>query len=264
MVRGYRTSDGMVYLGLLIVLSLTLSSCDTGIASSTAPALPYSSLSPRPAPITTAIATNSAPAPTPIARGILTPLPTSDVIPSSTKPACTPLATPSALPYPGRVGQIWYAEQIVIGSVVARETRWEGNSNYQVIRTYSLFRVEQQVRGVPVNEMLITQRGGTLNGCTQQNSERLLNRDGRLMLFLGRYDTPTPANGSAPAIYYVMFGDSGIYDVTSTTAGTPTTRFIADTRQILSQPPPANLSNYWIIPLDRAPLAPPPEATPQH
>jgi len=35
-------------------------------------------------------------------------------------------------------------------------------------------------------------------------------------------------------------------------------------RQILSQPPPADLSNYWIIPLDRAPLAPLPEATPQH
>jgi len=165
------------------------------------------------------------------------------------------------LPYPGRVGQIWYAEQIVIGTIVAQEVRWEGNSNYQVITTYSLFRVEQRVRGMPVNEMLIAQRGGTLDGCTQQNSERPLDRDGRLLLFLGRYDMRT--GGSAPAIYYVMFGDTGVYNVTSTTAGTPTARFVADMRQILSQPPPADLSNYWIIPLDRAPLAPLPEATPQ-
>ncbi len=208
MMRDHRTSGGIAYLGLLLVLSLVLGGCNTSIENATVPSSPYSSSIPRSSPATTAIATNAVPSPTPTARAILTPLPTSGVIPSSIKPACTPLPTPSALPYPGRVGQIWYAEQIVIGTIVAQETRWEGNSNYQVIRTYSLFRVEQRVRGVPVNEILISQRGGTLDGCTQQNSERLLNRDGRLMLFLGRYDTP--ANGSAPAIYYVMFGDNGV------------------------------------------------------
>lgn len=258
-IRYQRTIGSIMHLGMLLVLAHVLCGCDSGIVNATAPSSPNGSPSPRLSPTIEATVTNAVFSPTPIARTILTPLPTSGIIPSATKPACIPLGTPSTLPYPGRVGQIWYAEQIVIGNVVAQETRWEINGGYQIITTYSLFHVEERVRGVPLSEILIEQRGGTIDGCTQQNSERLLDRDRQLLLFLKRYDT----GKSGTPTYYVMFDSNGVYTVTDTIAGTPTAQFVADMRQILSQPPPANLSNYWIIPLDRAPIAPLPEATPR-
>ncbi len=248
-------------LGVLLLLALVLGGCNSGILTATPPSSSTGRPTSLSSPTARATSTNAVLPLTPIVRAILTPLPTSGVIPSATKPACTPLAVPSSLPYPGRVGQTWYAEEIVSGTVVAQETHREGNSNYQIITTYSLFRVDERVRGLPLDEILIAQRGGTLDGCTQKNSDRPLDRDERLLLFLGRYDTQ--ASGPRPVIYYIMFGDNGMYNLAGNTAGTPTAQLIAESRQILSQPPPADLSNYWIIPLDRAPLAPLAQATPR-
>lgn len=193
--------------------------------------------------------------PTPTLRPILTPLSTIDLIPSATKPTCQPLGVPSAMPYPGKVGQTWYAEQIVIGTVIAQETRWEGNKDHQFITTYSLFRVEERLRGTPAAEILISQWAGTIDGCTQMNSERLLSRDERLLLFLGF------KGRLGPPIYDIMFGTAGVYNFTDNPAGT--TSFVSEIPQILSQAPPANLSKGWIVPLDRAPLVPKPTTTPQ-
>ena len=148
--------------------------------------------------------------PTPTIRPILTPLSTIDLISSATKPACRPLGVASALPYPGKAGQTWYAEQIVIGTVVAQETRWEGDKDYPIITTYSLFRVEERLRGKPAIEILISQRGGTIDGCTQMYSDRPLNRDERLLLFLKFSDTQASRLG--PLTYYIMFGTAGIYN----------------------------------------------------
>lgn len=260
MARHHPTGK-FTHLGAWLLLTLILSGCN--IAPATAkvfPTPPSRSTFPS-SPTLNVLPTNTMLPLTPTVRPILTPLSTIDIIPSTTKPACRPLGVASTLPYPGKVGQVWYAEQIVIGSVIAQETRWEGNKGYQFVTTYSLFRVEERLRGKPAAEILVTQRAGTLDGCTQLNSDRPLNRDERLLLFLKFSNTQASRLG--PPIYYIMFGDAGIYNFSYNTSGTPTASFVTEIRQILSQPPPADLSSYWIVPLDRAPLVPKPTATPQ-
>lgn len=233
--------------GLLLLLVLLLVGC----RASTSPATP----------ITIATTAAATPLLVPTARPILTPLPTSNVIPTSATPDCLPLGVPSTLPFPGKAGQVWYADQIAVGKVIAQETRWEGDRNYQVITTYSLFRVEERIRGLPLGELLIEQRGGTIGGCTQRNSEQPLPQGEDLLLFLHLSDTPESRSG--PPIYYIMFDDYDIYRLAGDITNTQQASITAEARQILSQPPPKELSAYWTVPLDHAPLAPPPTATPQ-
>lgn len=227
--------------GLLLLLALLLTACRASSTPATPTAIP-----------TTATAT---PFVTPTARPILTPLPTSDAIPTLTTPDCLPLGVPSTLPFPGKAGQVWYAAQIVVGRVIAQETRWEGGWNARVITTYSLFRVEERIRGLPLGEILIEQRGGTIGGCTQRNSEQPLPQSEDLLLFLHFSDTPESRSG--PPIYYFMFRGFDTYSLNDNSSGTPVASIAAEARQILSRPPPADLARDWIIPLDRAPLVPP-------
>lgn len=101
--------------------------------------------------------------------------------------------------------------------------------------------MEERVRGLPLDEILIKQAAGTLDGCTQQGSARPLNRNVRMfLLFLGYGDTSTPP------YFYLMYGYNGIY------LG-PIDQGVAESRQILSGPPPTGPSSYWTIPLSRAP-----------
>jgi hypothetical protein len=176
-------------------------------------------------------------------------------------PECRPLGTASTLPFPGKAGQAWYAEQIVVGRVVTQETRWEGNRDYQVITTYSLFRVEERVRGIPLGEILIRQQAGIIGGCKQRNGEQVLPQGEELLLFLHLSNTPESRSGSP--IYFIRFYSHDFYRLVGDNAKTQRASIIAETRQILSQPPPKELSADWTVPLDRAPLAPPPTATPQ-
>lgn len=230
-------------LGMLLLLALILGGCGTGVMTITPPA-------PTDEPIHLSSPTIGA-----TERPIPTRSLTVGAGPSPTV-ACPPLAAASALPYPGRAGLAWYSELIVAGTVVAQETIWKNTT----ITTYSQFRVDELVRGLPVDEVRVAQIGGTLDGCTQQGSERPLERRVRLLLFLRRYEPQM--SGSDRDLYYVNFRAWGISNLTANTTGTPTAQILTDVRQILSQPPPSDLSAYWIIPLGRAPLGPVSQATP--
>lgn len=235
-------------MAALLSLSLALAGCRSTAPVATVSPTPTTQPSPAPAPPEMPTSRPSL-APTP-SRSLLTPLPSNGALAPTITPVCKPLPVASSLPYPGRAGQTWYASQIVVGIVIAQETRWEGTSSYQIVTTYSLFRVEERVRGTPFKEFLISQRAGTIDGCTQMNNDPFLPRDQRLLLFLS-------SDRQAASVFYVMFAEQGVY------TGSAIDPTVAESRQILSQSPPANLSNDWIIPLDRAPIVAPATATPQ-
>ncbi len=243
-------------LGLPLVLALILGGCAAGGATGARPA---PARTPEPdwvevggapaAPTVTPAAVRGTPA-TPSAR-----LPTARAAAGPTATInCPPLAVPSALPYPGWAGLIWYSDTIVVGTVLSQETRWVG----QAIVTTSLVRVDEGVRGLPAAMLGVDQTGGTLDGCTQRSGESPLPRGVRVLLFLGRYAAAAAATDGLR--YYIKWGGYGGYDRPASTA-MPTAERLADVRRILAAPPPAELSPAWIIPLERSPLAPSP-ATP--
>lgn len=116
--------------------------------------------------------------------------------------------------------------------------------------TYSLLRVEERVRGLPSDTLRSATSGGTLDGCTQTTNLRPFRQHERLLLFLGRSDREQSPN--APPLYYLNGGETGRQPIADNENLAP----------LLAQPPPRDLRPDFIIPLDRAPVAPSPTPRP--
>jgi len=222
--------------GSLLVLALLLGACATGGATTARPT-PTGTLVPDwvevggapAAPTVTPTAARATPATASSSRGV-GPTPTVD---------CPPLAAPSVMPYPGWAGLIWYSDTIVVGTVLAQDTRWEGRA----IVTASLVRVDERVRGLPAATLTVDQTGGTLGGCTQRGSERPLPRDMRVLLFLGRLAPRATDADGAP--YFLKWGGYGGADRPADTS-VPTAERLADVRRILR--PECRRSRFGAIP----------------
>lgn len=58
------------------------------------------------------------------------------------------------------------AASIVVGTCVAQRSQWDAGRNW--ILTYSTFRVDKTLKGVPAQEITIVTPGGTVDGITQE------------------------------------------------------------------------------------------------
>lgn len=58
------------------------------------------------------------------------------------------------------------AEAIIIGTCVAQRSEWDAARNW--ILTYSTFRIEKTLKGMPAQETTIVTPGGTVDGITQE------------------------------------------------------------------------------------------------
>lgn len=58
------------------------------------------------------------------------------------------------------------ATAIVIGTCIAQESRWDAARNW--ILTYSTFRIDKTLKGLPVQEIVIVTPGGTVDNIAQE------------------------------------------------------------------------------------------------
>ncbi len=172
--------------------------------------------------------------------------------------------------YPGLAGQAWAAEQIIVGTVLAQEVRWESHPIWgPTIYTYSLVRVDERVRGIPEELLVVDGYGGTLGGCTQASTSPTL-RDGETALVFLLKSGGSPAGIGRLPRYHVDGGQVGLQRVSPAAGGPPTSpsggaarpfsQILTQLRHALAQPPPSELDARFLVPLDRAPIAP--QATP--
>ncbi len=198
---------------------------------------------------------------------LLARIPTFSLTPSVGSPICSRDggSTYAVEPviFPGLAGQAWAADQIVVGTVAAQRAIWRVDGGEPLIETYSVVQVEERVRGLPVPELLVVEGGGTLDGCLQRSRFPLLNAGETLLLFLHRSD----GRGSSDAPIYTINGDesgqrrierdgNGVRWAVSGGPRLPLEQLLVESRQALTQPPPRELNPIFIVPLDRAPLAP--------
>lgn len=184
--------------------------------------------------------------------------------PATARPGTGVAASPSAcgprftaghpFTFASRADHAWGSGQVVVGTVEAQEVRWDRS----YIVTISRVRVEERARGLPFATLLVRTPGGTLDGCTQRVFPEIPLVPGeRVLLFLAeRNAPPSPALPQTPTT---------LYDVIGGPAGKQTLADDADIaalllplRQALAQPPPPDLDPRFLIPLDRAPVAPVP------
>jgi hypothetical protein len=62
------------------------------------------------------------------------------------------------------------AEAIIVGTCVAQRSQWDPARNW--ILTYSTFRIEKTLKGVPAQEITIVTPGGTVDGSCRRSSAR--------------------------------------------------------------------------------------------
>src|SRR5688500_16731347 len=58
------------------------------------------------------------------------------------------------------------APAIILGTCVAQRSEWDAARNW--ILTYSTFRIEKTLKGMPAQEITIVTPGGTVDGITQE------------------------------------------------------------------------------------------------
>src|SRR5579884_3417341 len=88
---------------------------------------------------------------------------------------------------------VWTSHQIVVGTVVEKQPSVWGDgynpsdASRRLIYTHYTVRVEQRVRGLPGDTIVVRQWGGTIGSCTQTNMlEPSLAVGERVLLFLRR------------------------------------------------------------------------------
>lgn len=62
--------------------------------------------------------------------------------------------------------KVEHAASIIVGTCVAQRAQWDPARNW--ILTYSTFRIEKTLKGMPVQEITIVTPGGTVDGITQE------------------------------------------------------------------------------------------------
>lgn len=178
-------------------------------------------------------------------------LPTFGPTPSVRPPYCGDRASiGEPITYPSLVAQAWASDQVIMGTVEAQEARWKVVGGYPYIVTYSLLHVEERVRGRPFDSLYIATPGGTLEGCTQRSNSPTIRRGEKDVLFLldDNYSTVEPM-----PIYLINGGEAGRQSVTGDGS---LIMLLASLRQALGQTPPPDLRADFVVPLDRAPIAP--------
>ncbi len=147
--------------------------------------------------------------------------------------------------------QAWAAEHIVLGRVEARETRWEILGGTPTVASYVRIRVEDRVRGVRSETLLVGDSNGTIDGCTQPTNLQPFQLDGRYILFLRRSIRPEFPN--EPPVYGLDGGEASRIAITDPGAAATT---LAAARLALAKSPPPDLDPSIVVPLDRAPVMP--------
>ena len=252
----------------LVGFALLVVGCGAHPAATAGSASPAVLPSPRTTTRTLLLASAPASAATPAAISTRSWLPGGATTPVGTRPACWAYAIDGPT-YPGLAGYAWGADQIVVGTVIAQEARWETLMDRPAVFTYSLVRVTERARGLPGEALVLREAGGTLDGCTQRGSQTALITGVTYVLFLlCQPDTmsssaavPTCNRLSGAAASRRVEESQGISWVTTDGARQPLQQVLDDIRVALAQPPPRLYPPSLIIPLDRAPLAPTP--TPQ-
>lgn len=190
----------------------------------------------------------------PTAISPLSLLPVAPPTPSVRPPDCRGLApAASSLPTPSLPVHVWSSAQVVVGTVLSQEARWEVSSGYPYIVTYSLVRVEERVRGQPADVLIIGTNGGSLDGCKQGTSGATLQSNARYLLFLNHDQTRPEAD--ARQSYRINGGAAGRQLLT---ADADLVALLDPLRQILAQVPPRDFGPYSLVPLERAPIGTPP------
>jgi hypothetical protein len=174
----------------------------------------------------------------------------------------------------------WLSEQIIVGVVIeqrppiALPVDPQDPASARIIYTDSLVRVDRQLRGLPLETVLVRRQGGTVGGCVdEQPHVPSLTPGDEVLLFLREYAPPAPA----AMVYYTVGGPQGHWrrrpdgTVIPTRTGAYPEASGAQVEEVERQiraalhlPPPPAAPPYLIVPLDRAPLpasAPPSPAT---
>ena len=190
------------------------------------------------------------PTATPPADLALLPVPTKPA--SFTPKACNIQVAAEPIQYRSVAARAWAAEQVVLGTVTAQETRWDPRSDSDAIATYSVLRVEARARGLPFEPLFLATSGGTIGGCTTSVSNLPRLPVGvRVLLFLTSSDRRVPV---AAQIIFSPLGDAASVVVAGT--DDPAAQLLAEVRAALRGPPP-DLDAGLVVPLDRAPITGP-------
>ncbi len=168
----------------------------------------------------------------------------------------------------------WISSQIVTGEIieerppaVATGVKGPDAQSPQPDRIYTEYvvRVEQVLRGRPVETIHVRRAGGKVNGCTQIDiSEPPLAVGDRLLLFLNG----PRRGGMDTAAHTVAAGRQGAWLLQDDGTVAPTPHHLQpykgqvpdqigqQIRAALGGVPPANLAPVFVVPLDEAPLPP--------
>ncbi|HEV7243268.1 MAG TPA: hypothetical protein VGQ36_28845 [Thermoanaerobaculia bacterium] len=121
--------------------------------------------------------------------------------------------------------KVEHAAGIVIGKCVAQTSRWDSAHNW--ILTYSTFRIEKTLKGMPAQEITIVTPGGTVDNIAQEiigvprfreGEEHVLfvrhSQAGPTVMYLEQGDYRVVANGRgermvAPAVSSAVLVDTG-------------------------------------------------------
>lgn len=171
----------------------------------------------------------------------------------------------------------WLSHQVVVGTVVARHPSVWGSQApnpaeplRHLVFTYSTVRVDQQLRGLPADTVMVRQLGGTIGECTQTvDNEPALQVGQRMLLFLRECEKCALEMPVAPVAYFAVGGRVGLWIINddNTVAapaghlqgydGLSLTEIALEIATLLAAPPPPSPVRDEIVPLHEAPASTP-------